>query len=51
MKVAKLLVALMAVMVFVGCEQSDEQKAQDAAEQMQKDAEKALDGVKVPSLD
>jgi hypothetical protein len=50
MKVAKWLIALVAVMMFVGCAKSDEQKAKDAAEAMQKDAQKALDGVKVPSL-
>ena len=50
MKVAKWLIALVAVMMFVGCAKSDEQKAKDAAEEMQKDAQKALDGVKVPSL-
>ncbi len=50
MKVAKWLIALMAVMVFVGCEKSDEQKLQDAADAAQKDAAKAVEGVKVPSL-
>ena len=50
MKTAKWLIALMAVMVFVGCAKSDEQKAKDAAEDAQKDAAKALDGVKVPSF-
>jgi Tfp pilus assembly protein PilF len=50
MKVAKWLIALVAVMMFVGCAKSDEQKAKDAAEAAQKDAQKALDGVKVPSL-
>ena len=50
MKVAKWLIALMAVMVFVGCEKSDEQKLQDAADSVQKDAAEAVDGIKVPSL-
>lgn len=50
MKVAKWLIALCAVMMFVGCAKSDEQKAQDAADQAQKDAAKAVEGVKVPSL-
>ncbi len=50
MKIAKWLIALMALMVFVGCEKSDEQKLQDAADAAQKDAAKAVEGVKVPSL-
>ena len=50
MKVAKWLIALMALMVFVGCEKSDEQKLQDAADDMQKDAAKAVEDIKVPSL-
>jgi len=50
MKVAKWLIALMALMVFVGCGKSDEQKLQDAADGAQQDAAKAIDGVKVPSL-
>ena len=50
MKVAKWLIALVAVMMFVGCEKSDEQKLQDAAEDAQKDAAKAVEGIKVPSL-
>ncbi len=50
MKVAKWLIALVAVMMFVGCAKSDEQKAKDAAADAQKDAAKALDGVKVPSF-
>jgi hypothetical protein len=37
-------------MMFVGCEKSDEQKAKDAAGAAQKDAQKALDGIKVPSI-
>jgi hypothetical protein len=37
-------------MVFVGCEKSDEQKLEDAANSMQKDAAKAVDGVKLPSM-
>lgn len=50
MKVAKWLIALVAVMMFVGCEKSDEQKLQDAADAAQKDAAKAVEGVKLPSL-
>lgn len=46
MKVAKWIIAIMAVMVFVGCEKSDEQKLEDA----KKDAAKAVEGIKVPSL-
>ena len=50
MKITKWLIALMAVMVFVGCEKSDEQKLEDAANDLQKDAEQAAEGIKVPSL-
>ena len=50
MKIAKWLVALMAVMVFVGCAKSDEQKLEDAAKDAQKDAAKAVEGIKVPSM-
>jgi hypothetical protein len=50
MKITKWLIALVAVMMFVGCAKSDEQKAKDAAEAAQKDAQKALDGIKVPSM-
>lgn len=50
MKVAKWLIALMAVMVFAGCGQSDEEKAEKALKDAQKDAAKAVEGVKVPSL-
>ncbi len=50
MKAAKWLIALAAVMMFVGCAKSDEQKAKDAAADAQKDAAKAIEGVKVPSL-
>lgn len=50
MKFAKWLIALMAVMVFVGCEKSDEQKLEDAANAAQKDAAKAIEGVNVPGL-
>jgi len=50
MKIAKGLIALMAVLVFVGCAKSDEQKAKDAAADMQKDAASAVDGMKMPSL-
>lgn len=35
-----------AVFAFTGCKKSDEQKAKDAAEQMQKDAGKAADSMK-----
>jgi hypothetical protein len=51
MKVAKWLLVLASLLVFVGCEKSDEEKLQDAAESAQKDAAKAIEGVKVPSLD
>lgn len=51
MKIAKWLIALVALIVFVGCEKSDEQKMQDAADQAQKDAAEAVDTLKVPSLD
>lgn len=50
MKAAKWLIVLVAVMTFVGCTKSDEQKAQDAAASAQQDAAKALDGMKVPSM-
>ena len=50
MKITKWLIALFALFVFVGCEKSDEQKLEDAANSMQKDAEKAVDGIKVPSM-
>jgi len=50
MKITKWLIALFALFVFVGCEKSDEQKLQDAADDMQKDAAEAVDGMKVPSL-
>jgi hypothetical protein len=50
MKAVKWLIALVAVMMFVGCEKSDEQKLEDAAGQAQKDVEKAVDDVKLPSL-
>jgi len=50
MKIAKGLMALAVVMMFVGCEKSDEQKLQEAADAAQKDAAKAMEGVKVPSL-
>lgn len=50
MKITKWLIALFAVLVFVGCGKSDEQKAKDAAADMQKDAAKAVEGVKVPSF-
>lgn len=48
MKITKWLVALVALMVFVGCEKSDEEKMQDAANQMQKDMEDAAGNL--PSL-
>ena len=51
MKITKWVIALMALMVFAGCEKSDEEKLQDAADQMQKDVEKAVDAMEVPSLD
>ncbi len=50
MKVTKWLIALFALLVFVGCGKSDEQKLQDAADDAQKDAAKAVDGIKVPSM-
>lgn len=50
MKVSKWLIALFAMLVFVGCEKSDEQKLEDAANSMQKDAAEAVDGIKVPSM-
>ncbi len=50
MKVVKWLIALVAVMMFIGCEKSDEQKLENAAEQTQKDAAEAIDDVKLPSL-
>ena len=50
MKITKCLIALFAVLVFVGCEKSDEQKLQDAAEGAQKDAAKAVEGLKVPAM-
>jgi len=50
MKVAKWLIALVALMMFVGCAKSDEEKARDAAKDAQKDAAKAVEGLKVPSL-
>ncbi|QHI67970.1 hypothetical protein [Tichowtungia aerotolerans] len=50
MKAAKWLFALMALMVFVGCGQSDEQKMKNAADDMQKDAAKAAEGMEIPSL-
>lgn len=51
MKMMKWLVALTALTIFVGCEKSDEEKMQDAADQAQKDAAEAVDSMKVPSLD
>jgi len=49
MKTAKWLMALAAIMMMVaGCEKSDEQKLKDAAEDAQKDAAKAAEGVKLP---
>jgi len=45
MKVVKWFIALAVVLVFVGCQKSDEQKLDDAKE----DAAKAVEGVKVPS--
>jgi hypothetical protein len=50
MKISKWLIALFAMLVFVGCEKSDEQKMEDAANDMQKDAAQAVDGMKVPSM-
>ena len=50
MKLTKWLIALFAVLVFVGCGKSDEQKLQDAADAAQKDAAKAVEGLKVPSF-
>ena len=50
MKITKWLIALFAVLIFVGCEKSDEQKVKDAAADAQKDAAKAVEGIKVPSL-
>lgn len=50
MKVAKWVMAVMALIVFVGCQKSDEQKLQDASKQLQKDAGNAVEDVKVPSL-
>ena len=49
MKILKWLIALFAMLVFVGCEKSDEQKLEDAANSMQKDAAEAVDGIKLPS--
>jgi hypothetical protein len=46
MKIAKWMIALVAVLLFVGCEKSDEQKAEDAANDMKKDVSKAFDGLK-----
>ena len=46
MKITKWLIALFAVLVFVGCEKSNEQKLED----VKKDAAKAVEGVKVPSF-
>jgi len=50
MKITKWLIALFALLIFVGCEKSNEQKLKGAANDMQKDAAKAVDGVKVPSM-
>jgi len=50
MKTAKWLIALVALMMVVGCEKSDEQKLEDAAEDAQKDAAKAVEGIKLPSM-
>ena len=50
MKITKWIIALFALLVFVGCEKSDEQKLEDAANSMQKDAEKAAEGVELPSM-
>jgi uncharacterized lipoprotein len=50
MKIAKWLIALVALLVFVGCEKSDEQKLQDAADQAQKDAAEAAGGIELPAL-
>jgi hypothetical protein len=50
MKTTKWIIALFALLVFVGCEKSDEQKMQDAADGMQKDAAKAVDGMEVPAM-
>ncbi len=46
MKITKWMIALVAVMMFVGCEKSDEQKAEDAVNDAKKDMSKALDGLK-----
>ena len=50
MKITKWIIALLALLIFVGCKKSDEQKLNDAANSMQKDAQKAADGVKLPSM-
>lgn len=50
MKITKWLIALFALLVFAGCEKSDEQKMKDAANSAQKDAAKAVDGIKIPSM-
>jgi len=49
MKVSKWVIALFALLVFAGRERSDEQQLQDTADDMQKDAAQAMDGVEVPS--
>lgn len=46
MKIAKWLIAVAALLVFVGCEKSDEQKLEDAANDAQKSMSKAIDGLK-----
>lgn len=50
MKITKWIIALFALLVFVGCEKSNEQKMKDAANSMQKDAQKAADGVQLPDM-
>ncbi len=48
MKIAKWMIAAVALILLAGCEKSDEQKLQDAADGMQKDAAEAVDGMKLP---
>lgn len=51
MKLTKWVIGLVAVMMFVGCEKSDEQKLQDAANAAQKDAADTVDGLRIPPMD
>jgi Tfp pilus assembly protein PilP len=49
MKTVKwLMVAMLALCVVAGCEKSDEEKLEDAAEEAQKDVSKAMEGLKLP---